>query len=352
MANILEPQDPGFVNVYQIELGDDVAGGIDGIANRQAKELVERDAYLKNTKVDKNGTDRLMTADEASKLAGIAEGAQVNPGAATTATAGLMSAVDKTKLDGVAAGATASAASSTTPKQNGTATAGEEEAFARGDHAHPNICATQASSDSSTKQASTAFVQNVRNDYRSIGDIRQYLYQPSSADMIKWRVLPLNGQWIRVADYPDLVSRFYVGNAKNASAPWWYKFTDTSDPDGSRSTAGQYIRVQDVQGLHLRAAGQNSKERMADDTPYDGGSIGAFGADRMQVIKGNTGVKFANSGASAAANSALYAAGSEVGGGGGAALYMSTVMLDSSRAARTGPETNPAYIAVYVCLAY
>jgi hypothetical protein len=51
-------------------------------------------------KVDKNGTDRLMTAAEGAKLSGIAYGAQVNPGVATTSAAGLMSGGDKTKLDG------------------------------------------------------------------------------------------------------------------------------------------------------------------------------------------------------------------------------------------------------------
>lgn len=47
----------------------------------------------------------LMSAADKNKLDGVAAGAQVNPGAATTSTAGLMSAADKSKLDGVAAGA-------------------------------------------------------------------------------------------------------------------------------------------------------------------------------------------------------------------------------------------------------
>ena len=74
--------------------------------------------------VTKNGTDRLMTAAEGTKLGGIAAGAEVNvqanwtqatttaddyiknkPGNATTSAAGLMSATDKSKLDGVATGA-------------------------------------------------------------------------------------------------------------------------------------------------------------------------------------------------------------------------------------------------------
>jgi hypothetical protein len=53
-----------------------------------------------NGKVDKNGTDSLMSAAEHTKLYGIQDGAQVNPGAATTTAAGLMSAADKALLDG------------------------------------------------------------------------------------------------------------------------------------------------------------------------------------------------------------------------------------------------------------
>ena len=49
--------------------------------------------------------DGLMSAADKTKLAGIAAGAQVNPGEATTRAPGLMSAADKAKLDGVAAGA-------------------------------------------------------------------------------------------------------------------------------------------------------------------------------------------------------------------------------------------------------
>jgi hypothetical protein len=60
-------------------------------------------------KVDKVPGKGLSTNDyttsEKTKLSGIAAGAQVNPGAATTSAAGLMSAADKSKLDGVASGA-------------------------------------------------------------------------------------------------------------------------------------------------------------------------------------------------------------------------------------------------------
>jgi hypothetical protein len=58
--------------------------------------------WLATNKVDKNGTDRLMTAAEGAKLTDIQAGAQVNPGNATQSAAGLMSANDKTRLDSIA----------------------------------------------------------------------------------------------------------------------------------------------------------------------------------------------------------------------------------------------------------
>jgi hypothetical protein len=100
--------------------------------------LKSRTSNLESAKVDKSGSNSLMTPEEHTKLSGIAAGAQVNPGAATSSAPGLMSAEDKTKLNGIAEGATADAASTTAPKMNGTAAAGSEAAFARGDHVHPS----------------------------------------------------------------------------------------------------------------------------------------------------------------------------------------------------------------------
>jgi hypothetical protein len=101
-------------------------------------------AALEENKVDKNGTDRLMTAAEGTKLGGIQAGAQVNPGAATASAAGLMSGADKSKLDNIAAGATANSPSTSYPRVNGTASAGSEAGFSRGDHVHPVDTSRQA----------------------------------------------------------------------------------------------------------------------------------------------------------------------------------------------------------------
>ena len=70
--------------------------------------------------------------------------------AATTTDAGPMSADDKTKLNGIATGATANAATTTTPKMDGTAAVGTETAYAKGDHVHPTDTSRQATLVSGT----------------------------------------------------------------------------------------------------------------------------------------------------------------------------------------------------------
>jgi len=61
-------------------------------------------------------------------------------GVATQSAAGFESAADKTKLDGIADGATANTASDVTPAApTSTGSAGTASAYARGDHAHPNL---------------------------------------------------------------------------------------------------------------------------------------------------------------------------------------------------------------------
>ena len=110
------------------------------------------------TKVDKVDGKGLSTNDyttaEKNKLSGIATGAQVNVidtvkvnGAALTITSKAVNVTVPTKtsditndsgfitIDDVPEGA---AASSTTPAMDGTADAGTETAFARGDHVHPH----------------------------------------------------------------------------------------------------------------------------------------------------------------------------------------------------------------------
>lgn len=54
---------------------------------------------------------------------------------------------EKNKLAGIATGATANAASTTTPKMDGTAAVGTDEAYARADHVHPTDSSRAAAAD-------------------------------------------------------------------------------------------------------------------------------------------------------------------------------------------------------------
>ncbi|KUM04218.1 tail fiber protein [Chromobacterium subtsugae] len=67
MADLIEPANPGFPGVYQLELTDRVKAGAGGISNRQAEQLVERTGFLKK-KVD-DLVSGALTAKSAEHLA-------------------------------------------------------------------------------------------------------------------------------------------------------------------------------------------------------------------------------------------------------------------------------------------
>lgn len=106
-------------------------------------------------KVDKVSGKGLSTNDytteEKNKLAGIADGAEVNVNADWNATSGDAKILNKPTIPSKTSQLTndsgfitssdipeGPAASTTTPKMNGTASVGTETAFARGDHVHPS----------------------------------------------------------------------------------------------------------------------------------------------------------------------------------------------------------------------
>lgn len=55
------------------------------------------------------------------------------------------------------------------------------------------------------------------------------------------RVLLLSGQTVLIASYPELVSACYVGDGNNATAPYFYKSTDSGG--ATRSTSGTYFTL-------------------------------------------------------------------------------------------------------------
>jgi hypothetical protein len=120
---------------------------------------------------------------------------------------------------------------------------------------------------------------------RIIGELIYLDFEPTPLQLVKWRCLPVAGQIIEISQYQDLCNIKYCGDAANATADWWYK---TSDPEGLiRDTAGSYMRVIDRRGVFVRPAGTNSKYKCADDTPYDGGSIGKHIGDAARPLYGN-----------------------------------------------------------------
>jgi hypothetical protein len=182
-----------------------------------------------------------------------------------------------------------------------------------------------------------------------VGQLVSFLHAPSVAQMAAWRVLSLNGQIIQISPYQELCNFVYVGNANNATADWWYK---TSDSAGNvRDVNGAYMRVLDHRGLFSRAAGQNSKYKMANDTPYDGKAIGSHIGDAIQningyfqfLIAGGTGGAFEESSTSAAMVAPVY---------NGDNLALKQISFLASRIARTANENRPVSISVLICITY
>jgi hypothetical protein len=145
---------------------------------------------------------------------------------------------------------------------------------------------TPAESDNSAKIATTAFVNNWAHARRTVGEVKQFLVSPTNAQLLMWRLLPLDGGYVPVTDYPDLTAVMYVGDANNQTADWWYRFDTPSDPNGSRNISGAYLRVADLRGMFLRGNGANSKYTMGNNSPYDGGAIGKHIGDAIRNIAG------------------------------------------------------------------
>jgi hypothetical protein len=172
--------------------------------------------------------------------------------------------------------------------------------------------------------------------------------EPTALELATWRCLPLRGQIIQISLYQRLCDRKYVGNAANATADWWYK----CDPDGTRNPNGAYMRVLDKRGLFSRAAGQNSKYTMANDTPYDGAAIGSYIKDTIQPIWGRVGWMPGGDQADGpfypAEPTMLYVALDAPSNAG----HVQFLQFDSSKQTRTPNENRPASTSAYFCIKY
>lgn len=94
------------------------------------------------------------------------------------------------------------------------------------------------------------------------------------------RVILLQGQVITIANYPLLAAACYVGDAKNATAPAFYK---TSDAGGTtRSTSGTYMKLPDTRAVSLKGVGNQTINTRAKTGPA---SVGAIIEDTFQGHK-------------------------------------------------------------------
>lgn len=176
-------------------------------------------------------TDNNYTSSEKTKLSGIDTGAQVNKiesvkvnGTALTITSKAVNVVVPTKtsditndsgfitISDVPEGA---AASSTTPKMDGTAAAGTETAFARGDHVHPkdtskaNLASptftgtpaapTAAAGTNTTQIATCAFVTTAVSSKANSADV----YTKTEVDNLVTGALHYKGTKATVAALPS-----------------------------------------------------------------------------------------------------------------------------------------------------
>jgi len=126
-------------------------------------------------------------------------------------------------------------------------------------------------------------VKDVKFHNRIIGAHFFMGHYPSLQQLAQWRLLVLNYQIILISDYQDLCDLLWVGAGANNTADWWYK----CDADGTRNENGLYMRVEDGRGMFYRGAGANAIKTGANNTPYDGNSIGTFVADAIRDISGS-----------------------------------------------------------------
>jgi hypothetical protein len=123
------------------------------------------------------------------------------------------------------------------------------------------------------------------------GIVEMLYFQPTVSELAKMRLLPLEGQVITISTYQRLCDRMYVGDSQNATANFWYKISNPNDKS-SRSTNGAYMVVADGRGMFYRGAGANAVFKAANNTPYDGGAIGAVIGDAIRNIRGGSGYNY------------------------------------------------------------
>jgi hypothetical protein len=180
-----------------------------------------------------------------------------------------------------------------------------------------------------------------------IGELHYSDIEPTPLELSLWRWLPTAGQLVLIDNYAELCARKWVGADANATADWWYK----CDENGNRDVNGAYMRVIDRRGIFVRPAGQNSKYKMANNAPYDGGAIGAFIGDAIRNIDGYITFVSCLSNTSYGGVLALGEAGNSMAMTSGNNPFYN-LSFNASRQVPVAPENRSASLSTLIYIAY
>jgi hypothetical protein len=138
--------------------------------------------------------------------------------------------------------------------------------------------------------------------------------------------LKVNGAAILVSSYQALTDARWVGAAENATATWWYRCDNPSNPNGSRNVNGLYLVLEDLRGEFIRG--------WDDGRGVDvGRAIGSHQLDALQQHTHTIATRAQNNGGNAVAR-----------GEGGSWGAPSTEQVNTD--ARTDAETRPRNVAL------
>jgi hypothetical protein len=178
-----------------------------------------------------------------------------------------------------------------------------------------------------------------------VGIYQNVAFDASPLWLAKNRLLMLNYQIIEIALYQELCNIMWCGAEANATVLFWYK----CDVNGTRNVNGLYMRVEDRRGIIGRGAGANAVLKGANNTPYNGNSIGTFKPDvtrsfnmTVKTLGGNS-RGFIGVYAVGGYNSLSFVAGND--GNGIDQLFITPE-------GNFGYETAPATIAWLTCMSY
>jgi len=179
-----------------------------------------------------------------------------------------------------------------------------------------------------------------------VGEAKLYFCELSNTELAANRLLKPAYQLLKITDYQELFNRMFCGNSKNDTALWWYRCTST----GVRTTdtiTGTHFRMISPEGLFPRFAGQNKVCTAANDTPYDGKSVGEFQKDQFQYF-----IPYMSRSSSISSSGSSAVMGTNSYGDNRYGLDGFEFRAPGSGMARTGNETRPASLSFAAYITY